>query len=196
MQSRAGTFSAAVVVNAAGAWADELAQLAGASRVGLQPLRRTVITFDAPAEAALQHWPAVIDVDEQYYFKPEAGRLLGSLADETPSPPCDAQPDEYDIAMLVERISNATTLQIRRIHSKWAGLRSFVADRTLVAGYDAQVSGFFWLAGQGGYGIQTASGASRAAAALIAERALPGDLQDLGLRAQDLSPQRLAVPIP
>ena len=196
VQSRAGEFSAAVVVNAAGAWADELAQLAGARSVGLQPLRRTVITFDAPAGAALQQWPAVIDVDEQYYFKPEAGRLLGSLADETPSPPCDAQPDEYDIAMLVERISNATTLQIRRIHSKWAGLRSFVADRTLVAGYDAQVPGFFWLAGQGGYGIQTARGASRAAAALIAERALPGDLQDLGLRAQDLSPQRIAASIP
>jgi D-arginine dehydrogenase len=191
--TRAGEFSAPVLVNAAGAWADELACMAGARCVGLRPLRRTVITFDAPAGAVLHDWPAVIDVDEQYYFKPEAGRLLASPADETPSPPCDAQPDEYDIALLVDRIGQATTFEIRRIHSKWAGLRSFVADRTMVAGYDAQAPGFFWLAGQGGYGIQTASGAARAAAALIQRRALPSDLQDLGLRAEDLGPERAAL---
>ncbi|MFZ2653106.1 MAG: FAD-binding oxidoreductase [Burkholderiaceae bacterium] len=199
-----GNFSAPVVVNAAGAWADEVGLLAGARALGVQALRRTVITFDAPAGVAassrrtpgsaassIHDWPAVIDVDEQYYFKPEAGRVLASLADETPSPPCDAQPDEYDIALLVDRISRATTFDIRRIHSKWAGLRCFVADRTLVAGYDARSSGFFWLVAQGGYGIQTSSGAARAAAALINRQALPADLQDLGLRGEDLSPTRL-----
>ncbi|MDH5537920.1 MAG: FAD-dependent oxidoreductase, partial [Rhizobacter sp.] len=114
-------------------------------------------------------------------------------ADETPSPPCDAQPDEYDVAVLVDRIERASTLSIRRIHSKWAGLRSFVADRTLVAGYDVRLSGFFWLAGQGGYGIQTAAGAARAAAALIAGRALPSDLQDLEITPEALSPARPAL---
>ena len=194
VHTRAGDWSAPVIVNAAGAWADDVGQLAGASSIGLQPLRRTAITFDAPAGARLHDWPAVIDVDEQWYFKPEAGRILASPADETPSPPCDAQPDEYDIAVLVERISQATTFEIRRIHSRWAGLRSFVADKTLVAGYDAQAPGFFWLAAQGGYGIQTSSGASRAAAALIARRDLPADIQDLGVRAEDLSPRRFAAP--
>jgi D-arginine dehydrogenase len=193
VQTRAGEFSAPLVVNAAGAWADELGAMAGSQSIGLQPLRRTAITFDAPAALDTAAWPAVIDVDEQFYFKPEAGRLLASPADETPSPPCDAQPDEYDIAVLVDRIETATTLRVPRIHSRWAGLRSFVADRTLVAGFDAQRSGFFWLAGQGGYGIQTASGASRAAAALVLARPLPSELQDLGLVAEHLSPLRLST---
>jgi D-arginine dehydrogenase len=192
-RTRSGEFTAPVVVNAAGAWADELAQMAGARLVGLQPLRRTVITFDAPAGVNVNHWPTVIEVEENYYFKPDAGRLLASLADETPSPPCDAQPDEYDVALLVDRICSATSLEIRRIRSKWAGLRSFVADRALVVGYDAQAPGFFWLAGQGGAGIQTACGASRAAAALITGHELPADLQDFGLRAEDLSPARAVL---
>ncbi len=192
VSTSAGEFNAPVLVNAAGAWADEVARLAGARLLGVQPLRRTVITFDAPRGAVTKDWPAVIDVDETYYFKPEAGRLLASLADETPSPPCDAQPDEYDIALLVDRVSRATTLEIHKIYSKWAGLRSFVADRTLVAGYDPLIEGFFWLAAQGGYGIQTSSGVSRASAALVLGRGLPADLCDLGLQAQDLSPTRLS----
>ncbi len=190
VSTSAGEFNAPVVVNAAGAWADDVARLAGAQPLGVQPLRRTVITFDAPDGLAIHDWPAVIDVDETYYFKPDAGRVLASLADETPSDPCDAQPDAYDIALLVDRLSRATTFEIRKIHSKWAGLRSFVADRTLVAGYDPRIEGFFWLAAQGGYGIQTSSGASRAAAALVLRRGLPSDLRDLGLRAEDLSPAR------
>ena len=101
-------------------------------------------------------WPAVIDIDEQWYFKPDAGRILASPADETPSPPCDAQPDEYDVALLVDRLTRATSLQVPRIRARWAGLRSFVADKTIVIGFDAQAKGFFWLAGQGGYGIQSA----------------------------------------
>ncbi len=193
VHTTAGDFHAPVVVNAAGAWADTVARLAGAHALGVQPLRRTVITFDAAPGMNIHDWPAVIDADETYYFKPEAGRVLASLADETPSEPCDAQPDEYDIALLVDRVTRATTFNIRKILSKWAGLRSFVADRTLVAGYDPQIEGFFWLAAQGGYGIQTSSGASRAAAALVMQRELPSDLQDLGLSGADLSPARLGA---
>jgi D-arginine dehydrogenase len=141
----------------------------------------------------IERWPAVIDIDEDWYFKPDAGRILASPADETPSPPCDAQPDEYDIAVLVDRLSQVTTLQVPRIHARWAGLRSFVADRTIVAGFDAQAAGFFWLAGQGGYGIQTAPAVARAAAALLRGQALPADIAALGVDAAALSPQRAAI---
>jgi D-arginine dehydrogenase len=192
VQTDAGEFAAPLLVNAAGAWADEIAQLAGAAEIGLVPKRRTAITFDPPAGAASEHWPAVIDIDEDWYFKPDAGRILASPADETPSPPCDAQPDEYDVAVLVDRLTRFTTLQVPRIHARWAGLRSFVADKTIVAGFDAQIDGFFWLAAQGGYGIQTAPAAARAAAALIERRPLPADIADLGVNAAALSPGRLA----
>ena len=141
--------------------------LAGAKPVGLVPKRRTAFTFDAPAGLDARRacrWS--IDFDESWYIKPEVGQFLGSPADETPSPPCDAQPEEIDIAIAVERIETATTLQIRRIKNKWAGLRSFVADKNLVVGYDPAVEGFFWLAGQGGYGIQTGAAAGRLAASL------------------------------
>jgi len=132
----------------------------------------------------------VIDFDESWYFKPEVGQFLGSLADETPSPPCDAQPEDIDVATAVDRIETATTLQIRRVKHKWAGLRSFVADKNLVVGYDGTVEGFFWLAGQGGYGIQTGAAAGRLAASLARGRGLPDDIVDLGLSERALSPLR------
>ncbi len=191
VETRVGVFRAPVLVNAAGAWADEVGVLAGAVPIGLAPLRRTAITFDPPAGLAIDAWPAVIDVDEQWYFKPEAGRLLASPADETPSPPCDAQPEEWDLAVLVERIERATALRIPRLRSRWAGLRSFVADRTLVAGPDPAVPGFVWLAGQGGYGIQTAPAVARVAAALALGDPLPADVAALGVDAAALSPCRL-----
>jgi D-arginine dehydrogenase len=132
-----------------------------------------------------------IDFDESFYFKPEVGQFLASPADETPSPPCDAQPEEMDIAIAVDRIESATTLSIRRIKNRWAGLRSFVADKNLVVGYDPAVQGFFWLAGQGGYGIQTAAAAGRLAAALALERGMPEDIAALGVAETALSPTRL-----
>ena len=178
------------VVNASGAWADVVAGLAGARAVGLVPKRRTAFTFDAPPGVALASMPAVIDFDESWYIKPEVGQILGSPADETPSPPTDAQPEEMDIAIAVDRIQAATTLQIHRIKNKWAGLRSFVADKNLVVGYDPRVEGFFWLAGQGGYGIQTAAAAGRLAAALALHKALPNDVAELGVREAALSPAR------
>jgi len=184
------SLAAKTVVNASGAWADVLAQLAGARPVGLVPKRRTAFTFDAPVGLDLPHLPMAIDFDETWYFKPEVGQFLASPADETPSPPCDAQPEEMDIAIAVERIETATTLQIRRIKNKWAGLRSFVADKNLVVGYDPAVEGLFWLAGQGGYGIQTGESAGRLAASLALGRGMPGDIAGLGVSEAALSPAR------
>jgi D-arginine dehydrogenase len=192
---RAGneTLSAPIVVNAAGAWADELGELAGLPRIGLQPRRRTALRVDFPAGMNAAGWPMVCDVDEQFYFKPDAGLLMLSPADETPSPPCDAQPDEWDIAMTVERVQSATTLQIDRLRHRWAGLRTFAPDRAPVVGFDARSDGFFWLAGQGGYGIQTAPALSRAAAAMVLGRALPDDLRQAGVGEAALSPSRFAA---
>jgi len=190
-ETRAGRFAAPVVVYAAGAWCDRVAELAGLPAVGLVPKRRTVFTFDPPVGIDPDPWPATIDIDEQFYFKPDAGRLFGSAADETPSPPCDAQPEELDIAIGIDRIESATRLSVPRLVNKWAGLRSFVADKSLVVGFDAATEGLFWLAGQGGYGIQTSPALGRATAALIASGELPDDLAARGLDKADLAPERL-----
>lgn len=179
-----------VIVNAAGAWADEIAALAGAAPVGLMPKRRTALIVAAPEGVDPGGWPMVVDVDESFYMKPDAGRLLISPADETPSPPCDAQPDEYDIAVCVDRIETAFDLSVRRIENRWAGLRSFVADKTPVAGYDPHVPGLFWLAGQGGYGIQSAPALARVAAALVEGRDIPGDIADQGVEEAALRSDR------
>src|SRR5712691_5414686 len=140
--------SASVVINAAGAWCDEIGKLAGARSIGLTPKRRTALIFDGPDNSELRAWPVVIDVDERFYFKPESGRVLASPADETPMLPCDVYPADYDVALAVDRIEKATALSIRHIRRKWAGLRSFVADKAPVVGMDASLPGFFWLAGQ------------------------------------------------
>jgi len=185
--------AAANIVNASGAWADVLAGLAGAKPVGLVPKRRTAFTFDSPAGLAIEHLPMAIDFDETFYFKPEVGQFLASPADETPSAPCDVQPEEMDIAIAVDRIETATTLLIRRIKNKWAGLRSFVADKNLVVGYDDAIPGFFWLAGQGGYGIQTGAAAGRLATNLALGQGLPADIAELGVTETALSPRRLTL---
>ena len=192
-QEQGETIVAANIVNASGAWADVVAGIAGTKPVGLVPKRRTAFTFDAPAGADLEKMPMVIDFDETWYFKPEVGQFLASPADETPSAPCDAQPDEMDVAIAVDRIEAATTLQIRRLKNKWAGLRSFVADKNLVIGYDA-TPGFFWLAGQGGYGIQTGAAAGRLAASLALDGKLPSDIAELGVTEKALSPRRFTQP--
>jgi D-arginine dehydrogenase len=190
VRTQAGEFSGRVLVNAAGAWADEVARLAGAAPVGLVPKRRTAIVFAPPADCDISRWPLVVDVDETFYFKPDAGKLLGSPADETPSPPCDAQPEELDVALAVERIQQAAELPVARIERRWAGLRSFVADKTPAVGFDDGLDDFFWLAGQGGYGIQTAPALARLAAALIAGDGVPADLAALGVSERALHPSR------
>jgi D-arginine dehydrogenase len=178
------------VVNAAGAWCDQVGQLAGARTIGLQPLRRTVITFDGPPGRDFRAWPCVVDIDEAFYFEPEGAQLLASPADETPSEPCDASAEDYDVAVAVDRIERATTLEIRHIRQRWAGLRSFVADRSPVIGMDPELDGFFWLAGQGGFGIMTSPAAARTAASLITRGSLPPDVEDLGVTEAQLSPAR------
>jgi D-arginine dehydrogenase len=194
VQAAAERFTAPIVVNAAGAWADEVATLAGVTRIGLQPRRRTAVLVDPPRGMDISRWPFVNDAQEQFYFKPEAGSLFLSPADETPVEPSDVQPDEWDIAVAVERVEAVTTLQVTRPKARWAGLRTFAPDRTPVAGFSDEESGFFWLAGQGGYGIQTAPALSRAAAALILGAPLPEDLPDLHAELPALSPGRFAAP--
>jgi D-arginine dehydrogenase len=184
------TVSAAVVVNAAGAWADVVAGLAGARRIGLTPCRRTGVIVEAPDGADVQAWPMVIDIDEAFYFRPDAGALMLSPADETPCEPCDAQPEELDIAVAVDRVMTATTLDVRRIRRSWAGLRSFVADRSPVAGFAPDAPGFFWLAGQGGYGIQAAPAMGELAGALVRGEGVPVALAEHGVRTDDLKPDR------
>lgn len=186
-----GRFSGKVVVNAAGAWADEIAALAQARPVGLVPKRRTAILFQPPSGTQIDTWPTVIDADEEFYFRPDAGKIMASPADETPMPPCDVQPEEIDIAILVDRLERAIDIPIPRIDHRWAGLRSFVRDKTPVVGYDDGIEDFFWLAGQGGYGIQTAPGIARLTAALARRLPVPDDLAALGVRSVDLAPERL-----
>lgn len=179
------------VVNAAGAWADELAALFGAAPIGLQPRRRSAFTFRAPEGVDIGGWPMVADVDEAWYFKPDAGQLLGSPANADPVPPHDVQPEEFDIALGIHLIQEATSLRIERPTATWAGLRSFVADGDLVIGFDDACPGFFWLAAQGGYGIQSAAGASLLAASLIAGQPLPAELAAHGVEPRVVSPLRL-----
>jgi D-arginine dehydrogenase len=186
----AGEFTAPVIVNAAGAWADVVAGLAGLPPIGLVPKRRTALTIAAPAGIDSTRWPMTGDLSESFYFRPEGGRLMVSPADETPMPPCDVQPDELDVAIAIDRLTRATTIEVPRVERKWAGLRSFVADKTTVNGFDPLADGFFWLAGQGGYGIQTAEGMARCAVSLIETGALPPAILAGGLDAATLSPAR------
>ncbi|MCR9135956.1 MAG: FAD-binding oxidoreductase [Alphaproteobacteria bacterium] len=185
-----GEFCAPVVVNAAGAWADAVAEMAGAIPVGLVPMRRTALLVAPPDGMIPDRWTMVVDVDERFYLKPDAGKLLISPADETPSPPCDAQPDEMDVAICIDRIETAFDLSVRRIDHKWAGLRSFVADRCPVVGFDNDMPGFFWMAGQGGYGIQSAPALARVAAALVRGQSIPEDIAAEGVSEFALSRQR------
>ncbi len=190
VETSAGRWQTKIIVNAAGAWVDKIAELAGARQVGVKPLRRTVITFSSEDALGLENWPMVVDADEEFYFKPESGKILGSPADETESVPCDAQPEELDVAVAVDRIQRATSLTIRKIDRKWAGLRTFAPDRSPVIGFDENVPGFFWLAGQGGYGIQTSPAIARLAASLVLGGDVPEDIKAKGVTADVLSPAR------
>jgi D-arginine dehydrogenase len=184
---------AGVLVNAAGAWADEVAAVAGAQRRGLQPKRRSAFTFGVPPGIDARDWPAVAAIDERWYLKPDAGQLLGSPANADPVPPHDVQPEELDIATGIAAIEEATALTIRRPSRSWAGLRTFAPDGDLVIGFDPGCAGFFWLAGQGGYGIQSAAGASLLAAQRLLDQALDPGLLREGVQAALLSPARVGL---
>jgi len=159
----------AIVVNAAGAWADPVATLCGARPLGIMPLRRTIAQLRVAPEVP-ERLPLVLDIAERFYFKPDAGRLWLSPHDETPSDPCDAAPDELDVAVAIERLEHVVDWAVERVEHRWAGLRSFAPDRLPVYGFDALVPGLFWFAGQGGFGIQTAPAAARLAAGLVLGR--------------------------
>jgi D-arginine dehydrogenase len=186
-----GDIRAQTIINAAGAWADRVGALARAGQIGLRPLRRTALMVASPPGFDLTGMPMVIDIDEEFYLKPDAGKLLISPANEDPDLPSDVQPDEMDIALCIHRIETAFQMQVQKIENRWAGLRSFVADKAPVAGFSDQADRFYWLAGQGGYGIQSAPALSRFAAAQVLGNALPQDILDAGLDPVALSPARL-----
>lgn len=181
---------APLLIDAAGAWADEVALLAGVAPLGLEARRRTAFLFQPPAGVATARWPFVTGVSEDFYFKPDAGLLLGSPANADPVPPHDVQPEDLDIALAIDRIEQATTMRIERPLRAWAGLRTFAPDGGLVGGFDPVAAGFFWVAGLGGYGIQTSAAMGEACAHLATDRALPSPLVDAGLSAAMLSVER------
>ena len=179
-----------IIVNAAGAWAGHVGNMAGAASIGLVPKRRTAIVVDAPEGINVADMPAVDFIGSDAYLKPDAGRIMASPGDQTPSEPQDCQPDEFDVAVLADWLETETLVKVRRIGSSWAGLRSFVADESPVVGFDSKAGGFFWLAGQGGYGIMMAPALAQAAAGLILNDALPDVLTMTGLSKADLDPAR------
>lgn len=185
-------FSAPLVVNAAGAWADSVAVSASVAPIGLTPRRRTVfvVPVDGAPPGTGTRAPMLYDVDETFYLKPEGARMVCSPADRTPCEPCDAKPDEVEIARALERVREVTVLDARTVRSAWAGLRTFSPDGNLVIGHDAHAEGFFWFAGQGGYGIQTAPAAARLAASMIRGHDVPADVRDHGFDVTRVAPQR------
>lgn len=188
LETSAGEIRTAIVVNAAGAWADHIARRCGVAPVHLSPLRRTVAIATSPAID--QRWPLVCDVAETFYFRPEGDGLLVSPADETSTQPADVRPDVEDVALALHRVNEATTLSLRHVRTSWAGLRTFAPDKNPVVGYDPRHAGFFWLAGQGGYGMQTAPAMASLAAALIRGEPMPAVLVREGLDPTRLSPGR------
>lgn len=182
-------YRAPVLVDAAGAWCDHVAALAGVAPIGLVPKRRSIFTFAPPDGVDTARWPNFGSIDERWYVKPDAGLLLGSPANADPVPAQDVQPEELDIALAIDRIEAATNLAVRPRRT-WAGLRSFVADGDLVGGFAADAPGFFWVAAQGGYGIQTSAAMGEACAALVLGLPLPARIAAFGLDAAALGPSR------
>ncbi|MFM7378306.1 MAG: NAD(P)/FAD-dependent oxidoreductase [Erythrobacter sp.] len=187
---RGEAYRAATIVNAAGAWVDELARAAGVHPVGIAPFRRTVAVLRVAPQAPVD-LPLVIDVGGSFYFKPDAGRLWLSPHDEIPSAPCDAAPEEIDVAIAIDRFQQVTDWRIAAVERRWAGLRSFAPDRMPVYGFDAHAEDFFWFAGQGGFGIQTAPAAARLGAQLLLGQG--ADAMTAGIDAASYSPARFAV---
>ena len=181
-------FAAPVLINAAGAWADSFASLAGIAPLGLQPLRRTIIVVDPPAGARIETWPFALSAARDFYVQPEAGRLLVSPVDEVADDPCDAQPEDYDVALAADRLEHYTNIEVARIAHRWAGLRTFTPDRIPKAGFAPDAAGFFWLAGQGGYGFQTAPAMAEIAEALITGGPWPKGLAELGVGVEQVAP--------
>ncbi len=180
---------AGTIINAAGAWADHIARLAGAPPIGIQPYRRTVVQLRTDP-APPKDMPLCLDISGNFYFRPENGRLWLSPHDEIKSDPCDAAPEEMDIALAISRLERVLDWRIEALEHKWAGLRSFTPDRRPVYGFDPLMPGFFWFAGQGGYGIQTAPAAARLGSQLLTGR--PRDAMTAALDVKLYEPARFA----
>lgn len=191
VQAGDSKYQAPVVINAAGAWADVVGKLAQIQPLGLQPKRRSAMIFAPPDGVDCRQWPMAFGIAEDWYFKPDAGQLLGSCANADPVEPQDVQPEELDIATAIYAIEQVSTLQIRRPTRTWAGLRSFVTDGDLVGGFDDSVAGFFWVAAQGGYGVMTSPAMGETCAALARRQAIPAHLAAFGISTEMLSPKRL-----
>ncbi|RRH96891.1 FAD-binding oxidoreductase [Mesorhizobium tamadayense] len=189
----AGTFEAPVVVNAAGGWVQQIASLAGLSYRNVVPFRRTAVVFDPPAGSDVRTWPMTFDVAETFYFKPEAGRIMVSPVDMAGSEPCDAQADELEVAIAIDRIHRFTTMEVHSVKHKWGGLRTFAPDHEPVIGSDPEEPSFIWLAGQGGNGVMGGVAAARLAASFALNAAIPADIAALGITAENVSPGRACV---
>ena len=192
VQTSDGDLSAAMVVNAAGAWATTIARLAGAQDIEVTPKRRSAVLLDLPESANVDQWPLCFGAGETFYFKPMGGRLILTPADATPVDPHDAWADDMALAEAVEKFHNVVDFEVTHIGQTWGGLRSFAADGNPVAGFDETVDNFFWLAGQGGYGIQTAPALSRLATAVIDGQQIPEDIAAQGLEPATISPARFS----
>lgn len=179
------------IINAAGAWADQVALMAGARAAELVAKRRTVIIIDPPEGINIANLPAIDFADNNSYIKPEAGKLMASPGDETPIEPQDVQPEELDIAVLVDWLERRTLIKMRRVNHSWAGLRTFASDNLPIVGYDPLIENFFWLAGQGGYGIMMAPALGQATASLITCGTMPDNLLSMGMKEANISPRRL-----
>jgi D-arginine dehydrogenase len=182
------TIPAGAVVNASGAWGDEIAKLAGVSPIGLQPYRRTA--FMVPGYEAAAGWPMIVEIDEQWYMRPDGVQFLCSLAEEEPSQPTDPRPRMEDVALAIERINTATTLDIRSVNSQWTGLRTFAPDRDLVIGEDPSARGFFWLVGLGGIGMQTSPSYGALVASQVLGTGMPAGFSEAGVDPERTSPAR------
>lgn len=185
-----GAFCAAIVVNAAGAWADQVAEIAGCRRLGVVPKRRSAALVPVPDSWDISQWPLTFGAGETFYFRPMGGQLMVSPADETPVEPHDAWADDLLIAEAIERLQDTIEIEVTHLEHTWGGLRTFAPDGDPIIGFDPRLEGFFWLAGQGGYGIQTSPAMARIASALIRGNDLPEDVVQAGVSDQALSPAR------
>ena len=191
VDTTAGRFTSPVIVNAAGAWADDVATMAGVRPLGLEPRRRTACLIDVPEGLDISGWPILVDADEELYFKPDAGKLMISPGDATPSVPCDAQPEDLDVAVAIDRFEKVAALDVKQVSHTWAGLRTFAPDESPVLGFDPRAKGFFWLAGQGGFGVQTAPGLAQLADNQLTGRTFAGDYRPLEALKAEFDPARL-----